>query len=86
MLTYINEAVCEAQMPCKIIAHTSTLHTATYLVEVGGRVYKAGVEDLPDKNCTVHVDDVEKGSELFCLIEAVILRDWLGIDEAPRPS
>jgi len=70
-------------MPCKIIAHTSTRHTATYLVEVSGRVYKARVEDLPDEHCTVHVDDIAKGSELFQSIEAAILRDWLGIDEAP---
>jgi hypothetical protein len=67
-------------MPCKIIAQTSTRHTATYLVEVGGRVYKAGVEDFPSQTCTVHVDDLERGSELFRSIEAVVLKDWLGID------
>jgi hypothetical protein len=70
-------------MPCKIIAHTSTRHTAAYLVEVGGRVYKAGVEDFPGQKCTVHVDDLDRGSELFRSIEAVITQDWLGID-APK--
>jgi hypothetical protein len=67
-------------MSCKIIAHTSTRHTATYLVEVGGRLYKAGVEDFPGQTCTVQVDDLERGSELFGSIEAVIMKDWLGID------
>ena len=73
-------------MTCKIIAHTSTRHTATYLVEVSGRVYKAHVEDFPKWGCTVLVDDIEKGSELFQSIEAVILRDWLGIDETRQNS
>jgi len=71
-------------MTCKIIAHASTRHAATYHVQAGGRVYKARVEDLLGEDCTVHIDDLEEGSELFRSIEAVVREDWLGIDHA-RP-
>ena len=62
-------------MSCKIIAHASTRHVATYHVQVGGKLYKARVEDLPGEDCTVHIDGLEKGSELFRSIEAVVLKD-----------
>jgi hypothetical protein len=68
---------------CKIIAHASTRHAATYHVQAGGRVYKVRVEDFPGEDCTVHIDDLEKGSELFQLIETVVRKDWLGIDDTP---
>jgi len=71
-------------MSCKIIAHASTRHVATYHVQVGGKLYKARVEDLPGEDCTVHIDGLEKGSELFRSIEAVVLKDWLGIDAPQR--
>ena len=43
-------------MTCKIIAHASTRHAATYHVEADGRVYEARVTDLPGEDYTVHID------------------------------
>jgi hypothetical protein len=77
---------CSASMSalnCKIIAHASTRHAATYHVQAGSRAYKVRVEDFPGEDCTVRIDDVEKGSELFRSIEAVVRKDWLGIDDTP---
>jgi hypothetical protein len=67
-------------MSCKIIAHASSRHAATYHVEAGGKVYEARVKDAPGKDCTVHIDGLDEGSELFKSIEGVVLKDWLGID------
>jgi hypothetical protein len=52
-------------------------------VQAGSRAYKVRVEDFPGEDCTVRIDDVEKGSELFRSIEAVVRKDWLGIDDTP---
>ena len=67
-------------MTCKIIAHTSNRYAATYRVHARGKVYDVCVEDRPGEDCTVHIDGVDEGSELFRAIEAVVLKDWLGID------
>ena len=67
-------------MTCKIIAHESTRRTAIYRVRVGNRGYTARVEDFPDKECAVHIDGLEEGSDLFRSIEAAVLKDWLGSD------
>jgi hypothetical protein len=70
-------------MPCKIIAQASTRYAATYQVQTSGQVYEARVEDHPGEDCVVHIDGVERGSELFRSIEGAVLKDWLGIDAAP---
>jgi hypothetical protein len=67
-------------MKCKIIAHASTRYDAKYRVQAGDKVYAASVKDLPGEDCTVHIDGIEEGSELFRSIEEVVLKDWLGID------
>jgi len=66
-------------MTCKIIAQASSRYEAKYHVEVAGRVYEAHVKDLPGEDCIVHIESLEKGSELFQLIEGAVLKDWLGI-------
>jgi hypothetical protein len=43
-------------------------------------VYEVHVKDLPGEDCTVHIEGVEKGSELFQAIQGAVLKDWLGID------
>jgi hypothetical protein len=43
-------------------------------------VYEAHVKNLPGEDCTVHVDGLEEGSELFQSIKGAVLKDWLGID------
>jgi len=70
-------------MSCKIIAHASNRHAATYHVEADGRVYEARVTDLPGEDYTVRIDGLEEGSELFRSIAAAVLKDWFGTDEAP---
>ena len=71
-------------MTCRIIAHTSNRYAATYRVQAHGRVYKLCVEDHPGEDCTVHIDGVDEGSELFWAIQGVVLKDWLGVDVATR--
>jgi hypothetical protein len=65
-------------MTCKIIAHASSRYAAKYHVQVAGRTYGAHVKDLPGEDCTVHIEGVEKGSQLFESIESAVLKDWLG--------
>jgi hypothetical protein len=67
-------------MTCKIIAHTSSRHAAKYHVQAAGRVYEAHVKDLPGEGCSVQIEGLEAGSELFQSIEGAVLKDWLGID------
>jgi len=43
-------------------------------------VYEAHVKDLPGEDCTVHIEGLEEGSELFQSIEGAVLKDWLGTD------
>jgi len=43
-------------------------------------VYEADVKDLAGEDCTVHIDGLEEGSELFQSIKGAVLKDWLGID------
>jgi hypothetical protein len=69
-------------MTCKIIAHTSTRDAATYRVLAQGTVYQVRVDDPPGEDCTVRIEGVEEGSELYRLIEGAVLKDWLGIDAA----
>jgi hypothetical protein len=66
-------------MTCKIIAHASGRYAAKYHVQAAGRVYEAHVKDLPGEDCTVHIEGLEEGSELFRSIEDAVLKDWLGI-------
>jgi hypothetical protein len=70
----------DLSMTCKIIAHASSRHAAKYHVQVRAKVYEVRVEDPPGEDCTVRIDGLEKGSELFRSIEGVVLRDWLGVD------
>lgn len=70
-------------MPCKVIAQTSTRYAAKYKVETRGQIYEARVEDQPGEACVVHIDGIERGSELFRSIEDAVLKDWLGSDAAP---
>jgi hypothetical protein len=67
-------------MSCKIIAHTSTRYAANYRVLARGDVYEVRVNDPPGEDCTVQIDGLQKGSELYLTIEGVVLRDWLGAD------
>ena len=67
-------------MTCKIIAHASSRYAAKYHVQVAGRVYEAHVKDLPGEDCTVHIEGLEEGPELFQSIEGAVLKDWLGTD------
>ena len=62
-------------MTCKIIAHASSRYAAKYHVQVAGRAYEAHVKDLPGEDCAVHIEGVEKGSELFQSIESAVLKD-----------
>jgi len=59
----------EISMTCKIIAHTSSRHAAKYHVQAAGSVYEAHVKDLPGEGCSVHIEGLEEGSELFQSIE-----------------
>jgi len=72
----------DRNMTCKIIAHASTRDAATYRVLARGTVYHVRVADPPGEDCTVRIEGVEEGSELFRLIEGAVLKDWLGIDAA----
>jgi hypothetical protein len=70
----------DRSLTCKIIAHASTRDAATYRVLARGTVYHVRVDDAPGEDCTVRIEGVEQGSELFRLIEGTVLKDWLGID------
>jgi hypothetical protein len=63
----------------KIIAHASNRLGAKYVVQVGGRAYRAYVKDLPGEDCVVRIEDLEDGSELHLSVETADLKDWLGI-------
>jgi hypothetical protein len=67
-------------MSCKIIAHVSSRYAAKYQVRARGKVYEVRVEDPPGEDCTVRIEGLEKGSELFRAIEGAVLKDWLGVD------
>ena len=70
-------------MTCEIIDQASTRHAAIYCVRTRGRIYEARLEDPPGADdCTVHIDGLECGP-VFKAIEAVVLRDWLGIEIEP---
>jgi len=69
-------------MTCKIIAQASSRYSAKYHVRARGRVYEARVEDYPGEDCVVHIDGIERGSELFRSIEGAVLKDWLGNEVA----
>jgi hypothetical protein len=56
----------------KIIVHASNRHGARYIVQVGVRAYQAHVQDLPGKECVVHIEDLEDGSDLHHYVEAVV--------------
>jgi hypothetical protein len=70
----------DTSMSCKIIAHSSTRYNARYQVQARGRVYEVCVEDRPGEDCSVHIDGLDEGSELFRAIQGAVLKDWLGID------
>jgi hypothetical protein len=67
-------------MTCKIIAQASTRYAAKYRVQARGRVYEARIEDFPGEDCTVRIDGLEEGSELYRTIKSTVLKDWLGTD------
>jgi hypothetical protein len=35
---------------------------------------------LPGEDCTVYIEGLEEGSELFQSIAGAVLKDWLGTD------
>lgn len=80
MLLALQRMETDRSMTCKIIAHASTRYAANYRVLARGKVYEVRVEDPPGEDCTVRIDGLEQGSELFRLVEGAVLKDWLGID------
>ena len=65
---------------CKIVAHASSRYAADYRVLARGKVYEVRVEDPPGEHCTVRIEGLEEGSDLFRLIEGAVLKDWYGTD------
>jgi hypothetical protein len=49
-------------------------------VQARGRVYEVCIEDRPGEDCTVYIDSLDEGSDLYRSIEVTVLKDWLGID------
>jgi hypothetical protein len=53
-------------------------------VRVRGKVYEVRVEDPPGEDCTVRINGLEGGSELYRTIEIAVLKDWLGTPTGSR--
>ena len=69
-------------MTCKIIAQASSRYSAKYHVKARGRVYEARVEDYPGEDFVVHIEGIERESELFRSIKCAVLTEWLGNEVA----